>query len=1730
MNLQYVQSLLPSCNTIAKVTALAWAPNSQKLAAVTLHRIVHLFDENGNLKDKFSTKPADPKGSKVYIVTAMVFSPDSTKLAVGQSDDIIFVYKLGVEWGDKKSICNKFQQTSQVVSIVWPNQHQNELVFGLMDGKVKAGQLRTNRAIVVYSHGGGTGGGTTTATGGGGSAAAVVSLACSPDGSTCIAAHLDGSIYKFAVDAMLSGASAMKICQYGGVPSVLVWGESIVVSGSDCKVEFHDGNGGILQQFDYSTLPMVQEFSTACFNPSGDTVVLGSFNGFHVFSLTNQQGFWEDVGRIQVDNPYSISALAWKPDGSQLAVGGLCGNVDVFDACVRKERYKGTFEFTYVTKSQVIVKHLSSGTRIVIRSQYGWEILRINVYHVQYLIAHTSESLLIGNLETFKLSEVSWRGSGNEKFLVDNPSVCMIHNAGELSLVEYGCNEVLGTCRTEYLSPFLISVRLNDHLCRLSDPFNEDNKKIAYLIDLQTIRILDLVSGVTAGTLNHDCKIDWLELNPHATHLLFRDKKQQLHLFNLLTQERITLLCFCSYVQWVPDSDVVVAQNRGNLYVWYSIKNPEQATIFPIKGEVEGIERAEGRTEVLVDEGSSAVGYVLDEALIEFGMALEALAYDRAIAILEPLKLAPETEAMWKQLAEAALYHKELAVAERCYAALGDVSKARYVHKVSQAKDEVVQEVGIDGLDHYIVRAKLALLQHEWKVAETLLLEHGQVGKAIQMYTECHRWEEAISVAESQNHPDYASLKQGHYEWLLQTAQEEEAGKLKEVDGDVIGAITLFLKGGLPGHAADCVSNHTLYTFPDDIMESIANALMRANKFEKAGDFLEMLGKYERAKEAYKRGRAYRRAIDLTRRVFPGEVAALEEEWGGWLVSQNQVDAAINHFIEAGCIEKAIESAMASRQWTKAVQIVDAQDIKITIPFCERIARHFEAAKQYAEAEIFFVRAKLASEAVEMYIRANKWDAAHKVAAHHLSEPDAAALYLQRARQLEAVTHYTDAEKLYIEAQEPDLAIDMYNKARKFDHVIQLVSKYRQDALAETHLRIAQQLEREGCLRGAEMHYQGAQDWRSSVKMYTSNGLWEDALRVAKLFGGVPGSKQVAYAWAVSLGGDTGAQLLVKLGLVEQAIEYAMEAGAFEHAFDLCCVSLNHKLPEVQLKYAMFLEDEGRFRDAEDAFIKVGKPREAIDMYMHQQDWTAALRVADLCDPATISDVLVAQAQDMMKKEELQKAEALLIRAKRPDVAIIMYRDKMQWDDALRVAEYFLPSKVAEIHSDLAEYMQSQNGGEDSVESLLARGRALELSQNHSEAIDVYLQLDSSLLADFDKLQQVWSLAISLSKENVPERLLEVVSTVAGRLIEAELYEVAGELYEDINATKEATNMYIEAGLWEKARAIGASSGAPLQQHVDDLYKEHLIEKGDAAELVKLGHVSGAVEIYVQLGDWPKVHEVAALLGTDEEKNYSLRHAKECLQNGKCGEAIDVLSQHGVPLNCPAFELCSFAACKIISAVDSIPQIQFTMQKLREILFQIVSSLTLNRALCPEVLTELKRLLIIVNFVTLRYISVAQELQEMQAKLSISLLRYIGTIPADRAFYEAGMACKQLGWQNMAFVFLNRYLDIVEAIDDKQREEVRDWVIQLSMDQQIERALPTRSCEDCGSSIYVASLVCFVCKMESDMCCVTGYPVASEDRVTCKACKMPANKHNWNVYIHRCQTCPWCMVPQQPFY
>ena len=55
---------------------------------------------------------------------------------------------------------------------------------------------------------------------------------------------------------------------------------------------------------------------------------------------------------------------------------------------------------------------------------------------------------------------------------------------------------------------------------------------------------------------------------------------------------------------------------------------------------------------------------------------------EKAAAILDNSEMTNETEANWKTLAKIAVETHNISVAEHCYAALGDASKARYLRKI----------------------------------------------------------------------------------------------------------------------------------------------------------------------------------------------------------------------------------------------------------------------------------------------------------------------------------------------------------------------------------------------------------------------------------------------------------------------------------------------------------------------------------------------------------------------------------------------------------------------------------------------------------------------------------------------------------------------------------------------------------------------------------------------------------------------------------------------------------------------------------------------------------------------------------------------------------------------------------------------------------------------------------------------------------------------------------------
>ena len=94
--------------------------------------------------------------------------------------------------------------------------------------------------------------------------------------------------------------------------------------------------------------------------------------------------------------------------------------------------------------------------------------------------------------------------------------------------------------------------------------------------------------------------------------------------------------------------------------------------------------------------------------------------------------------------------------------------------------------------------------------------------------------------------------------------------------------------------------------------------------------------------------------------------------------------------------------------------------------------------------------------------------------------------------------------------------------------------------------------------------------------------------------------------------------LFSKLGLAEQAIDVALQQNDYDLAFKTAEDYAPNKIKDIRCRFAMKLEEEGRFALAEKQFLQADKPREAIEMYFHQKSWEDALRIAQEIEPSFI--------------------------------------------------------------------------------------------------------------------------------------------------------------------------------------------------------------------------------------------------------------------------------------------------------------------------------------------------------------------------------------------------------------------------------------------------------------------------------------------------------------------------------
>lgn len=1430
-----------------------------------------------------------------------------------------------------------------------------------------------------------------------------------------------------------------------------------------------------------------QEFTSFVTNPSGDTVIFGSWNYIFCFCLKSQPRSWVEATPMSIKHLHAVTALSWKTDGTRLAAGSLFGAVDLFEACIRRYLYKRRFEFTFSSLSQVVVRRLSDGSRFVLKSLHSHEIIKINIYQDRYVVANAynaasaTETILLGDISTAKLSEVPWINGGNEKFVFDHESCCVVHHDGELCLVEYGSNEILAVIRTEFASGHLVSLRLVEQTRIMKEV-----KRAAYLVDAQSISVRDLLTG-TVVTLLHDVKIDWLELSHRATLLLFRDRRHQLHLYDLVLQSRVTLLRYCTYVQWVPNSDVVVAQSRSNLCVWYNINTPDQVTLRPIRGYIVDIERRMSCTEVIVNEHVTTASYLLDEGLIEFGSSLVDHALACAVGIMEEVETTLDANSMWTELGKVSFHDGELTIAERCAAALGNISHTRYLHKAvklyptSRDVEPWTPQITCDSNTHIP------------RLADTLGIAHANVSHVA----------EGVEV-------------------------EVEKALVQEIGIGAVHKVELYLKAGMPAKAAQMVSRYSI-SGPVDLLEKVAASLSTIGLYERAGEMLVRMGEIQLAMDSFSKASAFRRAVDLARIHFPSRVVALQESWGNYLLEHNQVDMAINHFIEASLSIRAIEAAVSVKDWNAAANLLAHVDRTLAGPYFKQLAHHFLELGNTRKAEENFMNAELPDQVVEMYAREKRWEEARRVAQLHMGPHELKRLFIELADKLEKEGKLDEAQVLYLSVDEPDLAINMLRRHRKYEAMILLVKAHRSSLLMETHQFLGQSLEAECCFQDAESHYCEASAWLCAVNMYRANDMWLDAIRVANTNGGVDASKRVAYAWALSLGSETGGKMLIEQGLLEPVIDFAVDSGAFEYARELARHAAPQRVRDIHLKHALFLEDEERYNDAELEFINAGKPREAIDMYIHQQAWSEAFAIAAKHDRSASADIYAAQARAEADSGSFQRAEELYVLAGKPEIALSMYKGAGLWSEALSLAQRHLPHHLADITMASSQVDSSSSG---SVADVVASARQLEQRKNWSQAIQAYLGARSKRAEDNDILESAWRKGVTIARQHLSQTDYRgVVHQVIEQMKAVCKWEAAAELHCDLHEIEEAVDCAVEGRCWEKAKEV-AVGNTVLERKI------RALELGTAGSaeiphsVAQLTCPSVALDAVAQQKDWAQLWVMAdrSSLASAERAKYAGIQASQILADGQdAKDAVQTLLEHGAP---PFAEYVTMYE-KLVASVlglnrkqesENIEAYCTIVHRLKELLFSVESS---SRQ--AEAHMKYEELRMAAHYLHMYLRCIREELRDLATKIAITLVHYSGIIPCDKAFFLAGNAAREQGHTNLAFILLNRYLDLSDAIadscmstldnadfldaervpyplqlpdeqyvlDTEVREDIRDWVLSTCTDTSIDQRLPPKA--EVLGTIYAG-----LYELKLPACVLTGFPVQAWESICIK--DVSANK------------------------
>lgn len=196
---------------------------------------------------------------------------------------------------------------------------------------------------------------------------------------------------------------------------------------------------------------------------------------------------------------------------------------------------------------------------------------------------------------------------------------------------------------------------------------------------------------------------------------------------------------------------------------------------------------------------------------------------------------------MWHNLALIALKDHNLALAERCASALGNVATAQYLNETLEISKNYKEKHNEDTTEPPEVWARLSILAGDLNTAENIYLEQGDIERALDMYKKLHKWDEALRLAEQRGYRKLKELKDEQMALLLQTNQHEKVGDVLEKEGKIEQALNMYLRSNKLLKVPGLMLKNPELMKDQNLIAVVLKSLIKQEMFEAAAEIYDRL-------------------------------------------------------------------------------------------------------------------------------------------------------------------------------------------------------------------------------------------------------------------------------------------------------------------------------------------------------------------------------------------------------------------------------------------------------------------------------------------------------------------------------------------------------------------------------------------------------------------------------------------------------------------------------------------------------------------------------------------------------------------------------------------------------------------------------------------------------------------------------------------------------------------------